>query len=443
MSLYEQPTFVRDLASSLPTAPKEGLDIAALVDELTNRITKAEKLIEQKVNSNSLAKILLTDKDLVLMGDRISLVGQVNMFDWVRDISGNPTGGIDPTNVSRVVGGKIQTGAISSTNWTTTSGSRIDLDNGTIVLGGSDAPKFSVTSAGVMSCTGALVTGTLQAGSIITNSVTVDGVSLATISTGAANGTTALSGLSAKLDNNAATVIASGFYLKTTNYDAGTGIAIYNGGIIGKSGGVNKFVLGSDGTATFSGTVSAGAITSSSYVDVSSYIKATGLETVSRAAIFADVSTTNPGDSGVRGTSSTGNGVFGYATGTNGVGVKGVANSSGYGVSAENVSGVALRVSGIMTKTGTELVANLNADRVDSYHAANTTGSIPISNGTVNTNLNADMLDGYHESFFLRYTGSDATGSTTYTLTGAPSGKTIHWANVSVGGVPVIIPYFA
>lgn len=41
-------------------------------------------------------------------------------------------------------------------------------------------------------------------------------------------------------------------------------------------------------------------------------------------------------------------------------------------------------------------VVGLNADKLDGYHAANTTGTIPISNTTVNTDLNADVVDGIH-----------------------------------------------
>jgi hypothetical protein len=37
---------------------------------------------------------------------------------------------------------------------------------------------------------------------------------------------------------------------------------------------------------------------------------------------------------------------------------------------------------------------NLNADKLDGNDASNSSGDIPISNGTVNTNLNADKLDG-------------------------------------------------
>lgn len=41
-----------------------------------------------------------------------------------------------------------------------------------------------------------------------------------------------------------------------------------------------------------------------------------------------------------------------------------------------------------------------NADKVDNYHAGNSSGQVAVSNGTVCTNLNADLLDGLHESSF-------------------------------------------
>ena len=58
------------------------------------------------------------------------------------------------------------------------------------------------------------------------------------------------------------------------------------------------------------------------------------------------------------------------------------------------------------------LASTANADTLDTYHAGNGTGAIPISNGTVNTNLNADMLDGLHSTSFLKLDGTQAmTGS--------------------------------
>ncbi len=43
---------------------------------------------------------------------------------------------------------------------------------------------------------------------------------------------------------------------------------------------------------------------------------------------------------------------------------------------------------------------------VDGKHAGNTSGSIPINNGTVNTNLNADLVDGKHIQETMSYSDS-------------------------------------
>lgn len=172
--LYFQPSPKRANDDSLPTAPDQGVDVSALIDQLINRIEAAERKIEYKVDSNSLAKILLTDRDVVIQGDQVNILGQVNIADWVRDISGNPTGGIDVTSLTRITGGKVQTGIIESTNWSTTAGSQINLNTGTIVTGGSSSPKFSVSAGGVLTCQEAVVTGTLTAGSFIQSSVRLD-----------------------------------------------------------------------------------------------------------------------------------------------------------------------------------------------------------------------------------------------------------------------------
>lgn len=177
MSLYFQPSpgAASDNEAAVVTAPETGLDIAALIDRLAARVNNAEKKIEHAVSADALARIILTDRDIVLMADQVSILGQLNIADWIRDISGNPTGGIDKTSMTRITGGKIQTGIIESTNWTTTTGSQFNLDNGSITTGGSSAPKFSVDSLGNLTAQSATIKGQLIAGSVITNSVQISG----------------------------------------------------------------------------------------------------------------------------------------------------------------------------------------------------------------------------------------------------------------------------
>lgn len=58
-----------------------------------------------------------------------------------------------------------------------------------------------------------------------------------------------------------------------------------------------------------------------------------------------------------------------------------------------------------------------SADQVDGYHAGNSSGQVPVSNGTVCTNLNADKVDG------LDVTGSGTAGlRKIYISTSDPSG---------------------
>lgn len=203
MSLYFQPSPNRSNDDSLPTAPDQGVDVTALINQLINRIESAEKKIEYKIDSNALAKVILTDRDIVLMGDQVSIVGQLNIVDWIRDVSGNITGGVDVASLTRITGGKVQTGIIESFNWSTTAGSQINLDTGTIVTGGSVSPKFSVSSAGVLTCQSAVVTGTLTAGSFIQSSVRLDDASGMTLGEIAAGG-----GIQTALDAGVTNILA-------------------------------------------------------------------------------------------------------------------------------------------------------------------------------------------------------------------------------------------
>ncbi|SDX87946.1 tail fiber domain-containing protein [Nitrosomonas halophila] len=81
------------------------------------------------------------------------------------------------------------------------------------------------------------------------------------------------------------------------------------------------------------------------------------------------------------GSSSTG--VYGSSLNSGGRGVEGVNNSSGgFGVMARSTSGTALRVEGSMQITNTGIVTNLNADRVDNYHATSFCRTIGSNSGT-------------------------------------------------------------
>jgi hypothetical protein len=255
-----------------------------------------------------------------------------------------------------------------------------------------------------------------------------------------------------------------------TDYATGTGF------FLGYSGGAYKFSIGSDTSyLRWTGTALSlvGDITGTSSINITGTASFAGNFTTTQgysAALEANSSTASSygvvgrsgGGAGVLGThSGTGYGVqgllslgvgaavFGQVASTASAGAVGVhgytAKSSGVGVVAENAAGgTALSVSGPMSITSTTKVTNLNADRVDDYHAGNASGNIPISNGTVNTNLNADMLDGSHASAFA--TTSSVAKAVEYQSTSATAGAlqgyiTIETIDGTAG--PVKIPYYA
>lgn len=55
-----------------------------------------------------------------------------------------------------IEGDRITTGKIRSNNWGASQGSKFDLDNGTLIIGGSDSPKLQFDEAGNLSITGVI-----------------------------------------------------------------------------------------------------------------------------------------------------------------------------------------------------------------------------------------------------------------------------------------------
>jgi hypothetical protein len=389
---------------------------------------------------------------------------------------------------------------------------------------------------------------------------------------------TASTGLASKLNKDAADVLngtitfdtLGAFKVGTVTWDGttatGTGVMFTQNGIVGASGGSPKFVLKSDGTATFAGTLSAatgsfGAVTADSSVQVSNtgyfssanktsyadtdagfwmgydtsaykvnigdstkYIKWTGsnvevsgdIDTnglfrvtgsntvpaigdysaiiepasetangiyitskkfgitvrapamVSGASAF-DANVTGSGTSGItiQTNSSSSKGISVKASGdgiesvcTFGTGTAIIADWGPSGTWALDIIGKSRTnnqlVSTLATGTApfdvtsTTKVTNLNADRLDDYHAGNASGNIPVSNGTVNTNLVASSVNGTITTtttcnsiqmndvlcFNTATTSPGGTGFAVTTETGWIIIKTI-------GGSSVKIPYWS
>jgi len=112
----------------------------------------------------------------------------------------------------------VRAGVLQSSNWSTTTGSQLDLDNGTLKLGGSDAPKFQVDADGVLHATGAVISGALTAGP----GSSIDGVYIedATITSAKISDLT-FDKITAGT-NTASLTIGSGGYIQSANYSPGS-----------------------------------------------------------------------------------------------------------------------------------------------------------------------------------------------------------------------------
>lgn len=294
-----------------------------IIGELQRRLIRAEQLLELKVDADRVkAAIVLSPEDVFIKGENIAIAGQVTIADFIRDQNGEATGVIDP-KITRIIGDKIQTGVIYSNNWGTSAGSKYDLDNGTITLGGSSSPKFSVTSAGVMSCSGASINGAITGNSTLN----VSGYVKAEGSIGTPTGNASIYG-------NASTSVV-GVY-----GNSATGTGVY-----GRS---------TSGYAIYAQSINGTGV----YVDGKSggiYAKTPSSST---PAIHGYISDT------FGGTAIYGNGL------SSAVGVHGKNdNTAGTGVKAESSSGTALDVVGKMKINNDTLVTNLNADKLDGYEA--------------------------------------------------------------------------
>ena len=126
------------------------------------------------------------------------------------------------------------------------------------------------------------------------------------------------------------------------------------------------FAITSAGNAVFSGTVSASAILSSSYINVTGYVYASGGTTTS--GVYAAITGVATTSTGVYGQSISGAGIEGWASGSGGIGVSGTASTGGVGVEAVGIGGVALQVSGVMTINNNTLVSNLNSNYVNGIY---------------------------------------------------------------------------
>lgn len=339
----------------LPTLPlpQESPSSADIIAELQNRLVNLETLVEGKADSSKIRTLIAySDEAVLIKAKDIVLAGDVTIAKIINEQNGTTSGEV-PVSITRIIGNRVQTGQLLSNNWGPSAGSYISLDDGVIIMGGSDAPALYYEAGDIF------MTGTLNAGSIITSSVTVDGVTLGTIKGNASTGAghagvtggnphgTSMAQIAGDLDDIAD---GSSYFKSTASQNAGGTRAVNaldgsydyirtistqkiavsgsnpGNGIIFDVNGLRTYAAGSP---TFTLNASTGAAFFGGDVGTAGYLFASG--TYSAPTGYTAAIQASPASSSQRGVvgHSSGSGIGTTGVAATGVGVQGVATSSG------------------------------------------------------------------------------------------------------------------
>jgi len=133
---------------------EDSVDAIALLGELSRRLTDLEGQIKLKVDHDGVVSAITLAKETILIqSDKVAVLGETSFFDYVRDQNGTSTGEVDPS-MTLIRGGVIQTEQIIAGSWPE-KGSVFDLDNGNLIIGGQDNPRFQyINSAATLEVRG-------------------------------------------------------------------------------------------------------------------------------------------------------------------------------------------------------------------------------------------------------------------------------------------------
>lgn len=289
------------LPTRAPTRPPSIYGISATVEEIIAdfgyRLRDVTWQVQGTVQSNNImSTIALSNEAILIASDKIGVAGEVTFLDWMRDVNGVTTGEVDPS-ITRIRGGVIQTGQIMSRD----AHACIDLD----AMG--DMAFIKSKDGVLINSDGTFMMGNPTTGKslvwdgedlFISENSTVAGVPLKDVVDSAmtALSETRLADGSMKILSQVTGTAGNVYSLNTLgdtgailiahkdiNYGAaggaGQGYAplggYYRAGIAITAGGiamgynrpsdgrwVNSVLIGSDGNATFTGTVAAGSVIS-------------------------------------------------------------------------------------------------------------------------------------------------------------------------------------
>jgi len=299
-------------------SPYDISNAQAVIAGFASRLSNLEGAVRLQVSADTvISQILLTQDAALISSDKIAIVGEVTFADWHRTISGQIAGGIDPS-ITQIIGGVIKTGKVQSFDGL--SWLNLDATGATPFIQCQSAVSIEANGNFTFGATaGAQLTWDGTNLSLGGNSL-LAGTSTSTVVSNASYGSAAYSGLSNKLNKNAADVLggnitfttSGAFQIGTATWNGssatGTGVIFNEYGIVAVNAGAIEFVLnGTTGAATFAGDISGASGNFAGNVNTGGYVYATG-NYVGGAAIYG----INPVASGVAGicTGSSGVGVY-------------------------------------------------------------------------------------------------------------------------------------
>ena len=226
------------------------------------------------------------------------------------------------------------------------------------------------------------------------------------------------------------------------------GVSIGNTGIIGRKAGVTTFSVANTGDAIFAGALSAatgtfsGSLSAATGTFSGSLSAATGTFAGSLSAATGSFTGNITGAANIN---ITGSGIFGGATSSGGFGTFAVVANSGYSANGgiigySNIAfngaimgrGSGSAWGGYFATTGSQ--AAFACTTSGSGAALQVDGPMVMTNNTLVSNLNADRLDNYHASDFL-LVGGNAVSATYATSAGSASTASLASDSNSLGGV--------
>lgn len=393
---------MRTIAPPNPTLPLPDFAIPPedIMQEILQKMSRLETVVEKKADSDSIRSyIAMSDEMILISAQQIVLDGEVTIGNIIRHQNGTLSGELPP-EVTRIVGDVIQTGTIRSNNWGPTAGSAWDLNNGIMIMGGSESPSLYFEGGNLF------LSGSLTAESIVLGKGTLGEIA------DEAAGAMKSADFEQMLDDQLAAGVG--------NITAGVGndfvLEVEGNAIYARHHQFNQA-----GTGAYTGTLRTALFLSANGI-------AMGYNQRSNGAFVPAVTIESTGQVNVRGTITAGSVIAGSVT-VNGTQIEAIRQDAQFGAGGiyeltNNGGSTVLR--------GVVQPAEQGAIRVGNISWNTSTGVVTSGTGVAMTPFGIVTANDGNTTFALQ----SANGSAFFGGDIETSGRIVAQGNYSVGGIP-------